>query len=394
MNLYTKHITRIGLCLYAATSFAQTRILGPYITAMDRDTPLVVLHTEAETEVSATLQGGPDGPVLQQVSSGRHHNFALPTGPGITSATYTLRIGDEVIQHRLTYPDPAAETYTFVVHGDSQASSPSIRRTAVLAALAEHDPAFILQTGDILNGKRLADAADLFGEDWRFNFFDPMPELQTRVPFYTVFGNHDDELEGQRESFYKVFPGMPVSGAYHFQHGPVAFFFMDIQNQIQEFFRKGQDEWLREAVSRHPDAVWRVAVFHVSPWTGGHRGERPWTVGGRERMLEVLQDVGIDLVFCGHDHNYQRIKPVTMAGSDKPPVQIVITGAGGAGFYMAEEKEYTEKVINRMDHFCRVDVTPETLTVRALTPDGQELDSFELRKNAEPSIPPYQVTAP
>ena len=389
-----------GLCLVQAILFsaapvaAQSRTLGPYITAMDREAPLVVLHTEAETEVRATLQAGPNGPVTEAVSNGRHHNFALPVGPGVDSATYTLQLGDQEFRHEFTYPDPAAETYSFVVLGDAQNPYSPDRRTRVMNALAAHDPAFILQTGDINVGKKLDDAANLFGEDWRINFFDPMPELQARVPKYTVYGNHDDEVEGQRAAFQTVFPGLPDNGCYHFQHGPVAFFFLDIQNQIREFFDKEQDEWLRDAVSQYPDATWRIAVFHVSPWSGGHRGERPWTVGQRERMLEVLQDVGVDLVFCGHDHNYQRIRPVTMEGSDKPPVQIVITGLAGPSYYDAEEKEYTVRVVNRKDHFCRVDVSPEKLTIQALTAEGEVLDAFEIRRDGEATVPPYSVTLP
>ena len=370
-----------AMSLFPAASLAQTRVLGPYITAMDRETPLVVVHTEVETEIQATLQGEPDGPVLQEVSNGKHHNFAIPAGPGIESVLYTLLIDGEEISHRLFLPDPTEAAYTFVVVGDAQNSSSPVRRTAVMAALDAHDPVFILQTGDINVGTNLGDAADLFGEDWRINFFDPMPELQTRVPKYTVYGNHDDEVAGQRAAFQTVFPGLPDNGCYHFQHGPVAFFFLDIQNQIREFFQKGQDEWLRDAVSLYPDAVWRVVVFHVPPWSGGHRGERDWTIGQRERMLATFQEVGIDLAFCGHDHNYQRIKPLTVAGSPHPPVQFVTTGLAGSNYYDAEEKEYIARVVNRKDHYCRVDVTPDHLSIQVLTPDGEVLDTFALRRH-------------
>lgn len=374
------------------------RVLGPYISAIDTATPLVVLHTENETTVRAVMMGEPAGLLRRDASTGRHHVFELPAEPDIQRVRYGVQINGEEQWHEWTRPDQTESEYAFVVVGDAQNSRSPERRTRVMNALEAHEPAFIIHTGDLHVGKGGArDSHDLFGEDWRINFFDPMPQIQTRIPFFPVFGNHDDELEGQRESFYTAFPNLPENGCYHFAHGPVAFFFLDIQNQIREFFRKGQDTWLREAVSQYPDALWRVAVFHVSPWSGGHRGERDWTIGQREQMLETFQELGIDLVFCGHDHNYQRMRPLSIEGASHHPVQVVISGLAGSNYYDANEQEYTVKVVNRQDHFCHIAVSPDQLAVQVITTDGEELDAFVIHhqdRRIEPTVQVYTVPAP
>ncbi len=110
-------------------------------------------------------------------------------------------------------------------------------------------------------------------------------------------------------------------------------------------------------------------------------------------MLAALQELDINLVFCGHDHNYQRLRPLTIEGSDRMPLQIVITGLAGANFYDAQEKEYTAKVINRRDHFCVVTVQPDKLSISTIAADGELLDQFSLSPNAPPAAV-HEVPAP
>lgn len=383
-------LVMLGLNLpVQAQSVAPYRVLGPYVSGVDPAQPVIVLHTEAEVVVEFAVS---NPTATTQHSSGHRHVFDATPGQA-----YTIRVdGTSIASGSLRALPPDNEPWSFVVVGDAQNARDPSRRRAVMHALETHDPSFILHTGDLHNGKGgPEDSHDLFGEDWRINFFDPMPPLQRSVPFFPVFGNHDDELEGQRESFFQAFPGWPTHGCYDFQAGPVAFFFLDIQNQIREFFRKGQDQWLREAVDRHPDALWRVAIFHVPPWSGGHRGEREWTVGQRERLLAVFQELGIDLVFNGHDHNYQRMRPLGLTGVDRPPVQFVTSGVAGANFYMAEDRDFTVRVVNRRDHFVVVDVEQDQLTLRAIAVDGEEMDAFTLHREPRrttPFAPLYEIS--
>lgn len=357
---------------------SEQRVMGPYLSRIGTAAPTVVVHTDPACGVTFSS----DGRVVESKMQS-HHYFPLSSVAG--DVAYTVKAGDLPLAEGLArLGTDHTGGLTFAIIGDAQNSTSSERRAKVLAALVAHQPAFIIHTGDMLVGK--PDAGNVFGDEWRLNFFDPMPDYQRTVPFLPVLGNHDDMTEGQRASFQTVFPGMPENGCYSFSTGGTAFFFMDILNQVREFVDKGHRQWLAEEVGKYPDARWKVAVFHVSPWSGGHRGEREWTVGGREELLAALQQAGVDLVFCGHDHNYQRIRPLVRKGVAAGPVQIVITGMAGSNAYDATEKAYTAMVVNRRDHYCLVKVTAESIHVQAIAADGEVIDRFEIpaSRNCEP----------
>lgn len=356
-------------------------VYGPYVSAIDTERPIIVAHTDKPCTLDFFLIV--DSQKVYQASSvGQHHYFPVPDAVWMVPGTYqyTLRIGEtEVGTYQFLVPEKQQDTFAFAVVGDAQNAYSPERRAKVMGALADFDPQFILHTGDLHAG--VGDGWDLFGRDWWLNFFAPMSSYQAAVPFYPVLGNHDDELVGQRESFIQAFPQLPMAGCYSFKFGQAAFFFLDIQNQIREFFDKGHDQWLRAEVGKYPDVLWRIVVFHVPPWSGGHRGENQWTVGRREELLEILQELDVHLVFCGHDHNYQRSRPLSLADSPYRPVQFVTTGLSGANYYDAQPREYLARVVNRQDHFCLVEVAREEIRVRVVTPAGEEIDFFQVEQD-------------
>jgi hypothetical protein len=129
-------------------------------------------------------------------------------------------------------------------------------------------------------------------------------------------------------------------------------------------------------------------------------------------------------VFNGHVHNYQRSyplkfvptaenagKPATAAGgavsksrrvdgkltldksfdglSDTSPQGVIylVTGAGGQHLYNPEQQddpaswqEFTYKHVSRVHSLTVADVDGSTLTIRQVTPEGQEVDRFVIKK--------------
>ena len=129
----------------------------------------------------------------------------------------------------------------------------------------------------------------------------------------------------------------------------------------------------------------------------------------------------MDVVFCGHVHNYQRSKPLKFfAGPpepDAPPgkpfgpsgklngvwtldtrydgiaqtkpdgVIYVVTGAGGARLYNTEQEDdpaswqtFTEKFISGVHSLTVAEVTPKSLTVRQVLQDVKVLDKFAIQR--------------
>jgi len=83
----------------------------------------------------------------------------------------------------------------------------------------------------------------------------------------------------------------------------------------------------------------------------------------------IFEYFGVDIVFNGHDHDYER--------SVINNITYVVTGGGGAPLYDVGHSSwtvYSEKTY----HYCLLNVTSEQLTLQAIKPDGTLFDSFTI----------------
>jgi hypothetical protein len=125
------------------------------------------------------------------------------------------------------------------------------------------------------------------------------------------------------------------------------------------------------------------------------------------RLAEVFEAGGVDIVFSGHVHNYERSFPMrfkanpaamkSVVGGEwtldkkfdgvartKPDgVIYLISGAGGAGLYNPEQQDapatwqpFTDKFFSTVNSFTVVDAGGDQLSFRQITKDGQEVDRF------------------
>lgn len=88
----------------------------------------------------------------------------------------------------------------------------------------------------------------------------------------------------------------------------------------------------------------------------------------------------IDIVFAGHDHSYERTRP--MDG-----VIYIVSGNAGARLYPHKNPhDYTERFYNQRHGLTLVTIEGPRLRLRHVNVDGQEIDRLELRK-PEPARP-------
>jgi 3',5'-cyclic AMP phosphodiesterase CpdA len=149
---------------------------------------------------------------------------------------------------------------------------------------------FVIMLGDnISSGESAA--------SFKRQFEDPYkPLLDAGVKFYASLGNHDDP----NQRFYKPF-NMDGKRYYTFRRGEVQFFALD-----SNYMDPGQSEWLDGELSSS-DAVWKICFFHHPLYSHGkmHGSD----VDLRRQLQPVLEKRGVEVVFSGHDHVYERLKP-------------------------------------------------------------------------------------
>jgi 3',5'-cyclic AMP phosphodiesterase CpdA len=120
--------------------------------------------------------------------------------------------------------------------------------------------------------------------------------LSQKIPFYASLGNHDDPTQ----RFYKLF-NMNGERYYTFTKGDARFFALD-----SNYMDQPQLKWVEEQLARSNDR-WKIAFFHHPLYSSGERHGSE--VDLRTRLEPLFVKYGVDVVFAGHEHFYERIVP-------------------------------------------------------------------------------------
>jgi predicted phosphodiesterase len=161
---------------------------------------------------------------------------------------------------------------------------------------------FIIMMGDNLYGsQRPQDFVKKFEAPYKFL-------LDAKVEFYASLGNHDDP----NQRFYLPF-NMAGRRYYSFKKGNVRFFALD-----SNYMDRAQLAWL-EPELKNSGSDWKIAYFHHPLYSSGMHGSQ---VDLRVVLEPLFLKYGVDVVFSGHEHFYQRIKP-------QKGVNYFVSGAAG-----------------------------------------------------------------
>jgi len=196
-------------------------------------------------------------------------------------------------QSPLPPPLPAQpDAVRFAVIGDSGTGGKDQYTVAErLADCREQFPfEFVIMLGDNMYGSKQP-------EDFVRKFERPYRRLiEAGVEFYATLGNHDNP----QEVYYKPF-NMNGHRYYTFTRGPIEFFVLD-----SNYMDPKQLAWLEQQLDES-GRRWKIAYFHHPLYSSG-------SAHGSETDLRTLVEplfirFGVDVVFSGHEHFYERVKP-------------------------------------------------------------------------------------
>jgi len=148
---------------------------------------------------------------------------------------------------------------------------------------------FALMLGDNIYGKeRPQDFAKKFERPYK-------ALLDAGVQFHAALGNHDDP----NQRYYKPYN---LGGKRYrtFKEGRVRFFVID-----SNYLDPEQVRWL-ESELKASGSDWKIAYFHHPLYTTARRGPE---VELRAILEPLFVKYGVDVVFTGHEHVYERFKP-------------------------------------------------------------------------------------
>jgi hypothetical protein len=115
-------------------------------------------------------------------------------------------------------------------------------------------------------------------------------------------------------------------------------------------------------------------VLHHPPFSSGPNAKDPPTPTIKALFPPALSASGVDLAFSGHEHFYERTRPID-------GVVYVVTGNGGTNLYARESVHaFTAVFDNTVYGYTTVEVQGRQLTLRHTATDGRRVDSLVLSK--------------
>ncbi len=389
----------VALAMHAAAPWIlPARIYeGPLVQMADETGVTLIWYTTRPAQCRVVVSAGTQDRTFPAVAEGRRNRVRIDgLEPGTTYA-YEIQLNRGSLTRGLTFQTnrTADQRYTFLVLGDSGKATRAQFSLAAEMAATQPPADFILHTGDLVYG-----AGKRTGYEDRF--FAPYRQLLARVNFWPCLGNHDVEENDDVSVYTDVFelpdngpPGVPAERDYWFDYASCRIAVFD-SNADAATLRDHVAPWLRTVLADCP-ARWKFVAFHHPPYTAGrHRA----ALAIQETIVPVIEEAGVDLVFNGHDHNYQRTYPLLGGHIVEPGrgVIYIVTGAGGAELYdmkPADQRPGYLAACNDHQHsFTQVTITGDDLTLRQIAAAGQILDELKLQKPAAASTSPAPASAP
>jgi MYXO-CTERM domain-containing protein len=208
----------------------------------------------------------------------------------------------------------ARDPFRMWVVGDSGTGGDAQYRVkdAMKQVVGKDLPDLYLHVGDMAYGS---------GTDSEFTsrFFLPYQELLSSIPVWPAIGNHEGRTSTSASQTGPYFDAyvLPSKGEvgglasgteayYSFDYGNAHFVVLDSHQSS----RKPGDamlSWLQADLAS-TEQEWLVAFWHHPPYTkGSHDSDIEGRhIEMRENALPILESKGVDVVFGGHSHIYER----------------------------------------------------------------------------------------
>jgi hypothetical protein len=193
-----------------------------------------------------------------------------------------------------------------------------------------------------------------------------------------VPGNHEYNTEGAR-GYFEYFgeaAGDPEEGYYSYELGSWHIVALN-SNCGEGVIRCGpgspQTKWLREDLAANEEARCTLAYMHHPRFSSGK--EHGSTAGGVEVLWEALYEADTDVVFSGHEHNYERFAPQDPQGRADPERGIrqfvVGTGGGGGEAPISEPVANSEVRVDGVDGVLKLTMQPESYEWEFVPVEGE-----------------------
>jgi 3',5'-cyclic AMP phosphodiesterase CpdA len=283
----------------------------------------------------------------------RHRARALLLGSIVAALTTVVAAGQ---------PSPLpnrANSLKFAAFGDMGTGDQPQYDVAkqMTAAHANFKFDLVIMLGDNLYGSQKP-------ADFVKKFEQPYADLlNAGVTFRASLGNHDrpDNVS------YKLF-NMEGQRYYSYTRANVRFVALDSTQMDPK-----QVQWL-ESTLRDAKEDWKICYFHHPLYSNAARHGS--SVDLRVVLEPIFIKYGVNVVFTGHDHVYERVKP-------QKGIYYFVSGAGGQlrkGNMRPDEE--TAAYFDQDQSFMLVEIAGDDMYFNVISRTGKSVDSGTIHRTA------------
>ena len=248
-----------------------------------------------------------------------------------------------------------ADSLKFLVFGDfGTGERPQYELGAQMSTLYGRFPfQMVALVGDNLYGSQRP-------QDFKTKFEVPYkPLLDAGVKFYASLGNHD----GREQRYYKLFNmGGKLYYSYKAPKQDVRFIALETTYLVPE-----QIKWLEEELKSAREE-WKIVYFHHPLYSSG--GTHGSDLKLRETLEPLFVKYGVSVVFSGHDHIYERMRP-------QNGIQYFVTGSGGKlrpGDYRRGQP-FSARIVDNVQVFFAGEIFNDEMVFNVISRTGRVMDS-------------------
>ena len=301
--------------------------------------------------------------------------------------------------------DAQSNTLIFTALGDRGATDDAT--AAVASMINVWNPDLIITMGDNYHasgGGVGSEKYDLSTGQYYCSFLKDVTTTGALCPtgqasinrFFPAVGDHDytdagtiDNLPSTYTDYFNL-PGDGYTSSsnneryYDFVSGPVHFFMLNgleqpgLEPDGSDIF-SAQAQWLRTQLGAST-SIWNVVVVHKPPYSSGTKH------GGAEHIQWPFAQWGADVVFSGHEHNYERIL--------RDGIVYFVNGLGGDWIYpLGEPIEGSAFRYNANHGAQRVIATDQTMTFEfySIENGGTLIDTYTITEPHPTATPTYPL---
>lgn len=242
---------------------------------------------------------------------------------------------------------------------------------------------YVVGTGDNFYNRGVKDIHD---RKWRIMFEEVYDKARFPMLFYMVLGNHDYGKNPLAQVAYHQLENHSATGRWYMpkryytftdtvsEDTDIQFFGLDTQMLIEDGWyldykervdgpdneSEAQMAWLTQEL-KASQARWKVVFMHHPMYSNGNHGDTEWLI---KHVKPLLEQYGVQVVFAGHDHNLEAIRPVN-------GIHYFVSGAGANALDVTWREDTLFAYADNGFIWCRV--TKDDFLVVLCNKDGKAL---------------------